>query len=354
MATAKKLPSGNWRVRAYAGTDRTGKKIMVSFTATTKREAELKAAQYLAENKTGSRPSDITVSDAIDRYITAKTAVLSASTIHGYRGLQRRYYDGIADKRVRTLTTEDMQLFVSSLADKVSAKTVANAYGLLSSSVAMFRPDAVFRVTLPRRKKQRTCSPSDADIQKLFRAAGDELKICIALSAYGSLRRGEICALKHSDVRGLAVNVHADMVINENEEFEYKDYPKTSDSVRTVLVPPEVVSLIGDGVDDEFIVKATPDQVTGRFIYLRDKLGLDDIRFHDLRHYYASIGAVLGIPDTYLSQFGGWRQGSGVMKQIYQNSIEDASAAFAQRMIDHFSGQFVSTLVSTNGENSGV
>ena len=144
MATAKKLPSGNWRVRAYAGTDRTGKKIMVSFTAPTKREAELKAAQYLAENKTGSGPSDITVSDAIDRYITAKTAVLSASTIHGYRGLQRRYYDGIADKKVRALTTEGMQLFKSRLVHLI----LPVFYGLFSCPFLLFAFFTFFHILI--------------------------------------------------------------------------------------------------------------------------------------------------------------------------------------------------------------
>lgn len=352
MATAKKLPSGSWRCRAYAGTDASGKKIIMSFTAPTKREAELKAAQYVAGNRHSK--SDLTVREAVDRYITAKTAVLSASTIHGYRGLQRRYYDSIGSRRLYTLTAEDMQLFISDLSLKVSAKTVANAYGLLSSSVSMFRPDAVFRVTLPTKKVKRRESPSDEDVRTLFEAAEPELKISIALSAYGSLRRGEICALKYSDISGNMISVHADMVINERESFEYKDYPKTSDSVRAALVPSEVVALIGDGSPDDFIIKATPDQITSRFIYLRDKLGLRHIRFHDLRHYYASIGAALGIPDTYLSQFGGWRPSSGVMKSVYQNSIADMSAGFAQRMSDHFSSQLVSTFVSTKTENSGI
>lgn len=350
MATARKLPSGSWRCRAYIGTDASGKKITASFTAPTKREAELQAAQYVAENRHSK--ANLTIRDAIDRYITSKTAVLSASTIRGYRGLQRRYYDGIGAKKVNTLTTEDMQLFISDLTRKVSAKTVSNAYGLLNSSVTMFRPDAVFRVTLPTKKVKRRESPSDEDVRRLFEAAGRELKICIALSAYGSLRRGEACALKHSDIHGQFVSVHADMVINENEEFEYKDYPKTSDSVRTVLVPPEVVELIGDGVDDDFIIHASPDHITRRFIRLRDKLDLHHVRFHDLRHYYASIGAALGIPDIYMTQFGGWRPGSGVMKSIYQNTITDMSHDFAQRMSDHFSGQLVATGVATNVPNN--
>ena len=43
MATAKKLPSGSYRVRAY---DKATRKYK-SFTAKTKKEAELMAAEWL-------------------------------------------------------------------------------------------------------------------------------------------------------------------------------------------------------------------------------------------------------------------------------------------------------------------
>ena len=46
MATAKKLPSGSWRVQVLAGYDASGKKIQKSFTDPTKREAEKMADEY--------------------------------------------------------------------------------------------------------------------------------------------------------------------------------------------------------------------------------------------------------------------------------------------------------------------
>ena len=57
MATAKKTASGNWRVLAYTGKGADGKRRYKSFTAPTKKEAELLAAQYMmqeeAREKTG-------------------------------------------------------------------------------------------------------------------------------------------------------------------------------------------------------------------------------------------------------------------------------------------------------------
>ena len=335
MATARRLKSGSYRVQAYLGRDSNGKKIIASFTAPTKDEAELQAAQFKAEHKK-KHDRQMLVRDAIDRYINAKTAVLSPSTIRAYRSYQRTHFDQIGRKQVFRLTTEDMQLFISSMVGNNSPKTIATVYGLLSSAVALFRPDTVFRVTLPKRKKERRESPSDGLVMELFSKADPELQKCIALAAFGSLRRGEICALKHKDVSGCVVYVHADMVYDENKNWVYKDFPKTSDSVRKVFLPQEVIDLLGDGVDDDYIIKINPSRVSDRFIKLNKRAGYR-VRFHDLRHYYASIGAVLQIPDSFLSRFGGWRSDSPILKNTYQNVIASEVQRYAQTMTDHFS-----------------
>ena len=44
MAKAKKLPSGSWRCRVYSQTNSQGIKQYESFTAPTKRQAEMMAA----------------------------------------------------------------------------------------------------------------------------------------------------------------------------------------------------------------------------------------------------------------------------------------------------------------------
>ena len=335
MATARKTPSGNWRCLVYDYTDENGKRKYRSFTGPTKRAAELAAAKYANSEK--SVRQDLTVAQAIDRYIKAKEKVLSVSTIKGYKQMQKSYYDSIAGIQIYKVTTELLQRFVGVLSDKVSAKSVANIYGLLSSALTMFRPDAVFRVSLPKKVKKKKPAPSNDQVQELFKEADGDLKISIALAAFGSLRRGEIGALKYGDITGTIISVHADMVQDSDYVFHYKEIPKTSDSVRLVSVPQEVIDLIGSGEPGDFILKCNPNGITHRFIYLRDKLGID-IRFHDLRHYYASIGAVIGVPDIYLSDFGGWGRNSSVMKQVYQNVIEAEKDRYQSLMTDYFSG----------------
>ena len=52
MPKAKKLPSGSWRCRVYSYTDADGKKHQESFTAPTKAEAEMMAAEYATKKRT--------------------------------------------------------------------------------------------------------------------------------------------------------------------------------------------------------------------------------------------------------------------------------------------------------------
>ena len=151
------------------------------------------------------------------------------------------------------------------------------------------------------------------------------------------MRRGEISALKFSDINGNVLYIHADLVKDKSGEWIYKE-PKTPEIIRYKRVPNEVIELLGCGKPNEYVVKWLPDTITKRFIDLRKKEDVN-IRFHDLRHYYASIGAALGIPDFYLAESGGWKQNSKVLKSVYQNKITPISEAFEQKLNEHFSKQ---------------
>jgi integrase len=340
MATAKKTPSGMWKVRAYSHTTPDGKKHYRAFTAPTKQEAEQKAARFSGTADRFSR-CDLNVLEAVHGYIDAKAGVLSPSTIYAYRVMERNCFDAIGREKINRLSSAKVQRWISDLAAEKSAKYVRNIYTLLTSSVALYEPDIVFRVTLPAKQKKRSYAPSDDQIAALFNAAPDWLKICIALAAFGSLRRGEIRALKYKDVDGRVVHVHADMVRGSSPEepWVYKEMPKTMDSCRDVLLPREVIDLIGSGDPDAYIIPdGTPNRITDTFMHLRNSVGLSGIRFHDLRHYYASISAALGIPQSYTERAGGWHTGSPIMREVYQQPIESYESAYAAKITGHFAG----------------
>lgn len=132
MAKAKKLSSGSWRCQVYLGRDPvTDKPIRKSVTAPTKREAELLAAQYAAGQKISKQPLSMTMSQAIDKYISEREGVLSPATIRGYLEIQRNRFPGIMPLPLSRIDSSVMQRAISDESKRVSSKTVINAYGLI-------------------------------------------------------------------------------------------------------------------------------------------------------------------------------------------------------------------------------
>lgn len=334
MATAKRLPSGSYRVRVYSHSE-DGKKVYESFTAPTKREAEMMAIQF---QKGTEKVKSITVKDAVKEYIKANTGILSPATLYGYECELKRMVS-IGNLKIDKIRTHDVQLFISELSKKYSPKTVKNTYGLLYASIAHFNPDIHFRVNLPKQRKKRLNSPSNEDVETLFNAASPKLKNCIALAAFHSLRRGEIAALKYSDLEGNKIHIHADIIYSRSQGWVYKEYPKTDDSDRIVAIPVQFVEMLGQGNPDEYIINWKPNSITKRFEELCKKLDIN-IRFHDLRHYFASIGAIIGIPDIYLASMGGWKPDGTVMKSIYQNKLISMEQVYNDKMNEHFSKMY--------------
>ena len=325
MAKITKLPSGNYGTRVY---DKKTKK-QKHLTAPTKAELKRLVADYLYYK---DRPlEDVTIKEAIDTYISNRSSVASPSTIHGYRQLQRNYYKNIEVFSVATITSEDIQREVNRWAEKLSPKTVRNIYSLLLSSIQAVYPDKAIKVRLPQKKVVEYAIPTEKEVSELIARADHDLKIAIMLAAIGTLRRGEIAALEYSDIKGNTIHVHRDRVKNERGEWVTKETAKTSASDRYIDFPQKVVDEIGQG--EGRIIKRSPNDITKAFIKLRNELGLK-CRFHDLRHYAASIMHAIGIPDQYIMARGGWGS-DGVLKSVYRNTLTDKSKEFSDKTNDY-------------------
>lgn len=324
MATPIQLKNGLWRIRVGTGTDRT------YFTAKTKREALAKAAEYMAGIR--QKASRKTVGDALDEYLTVKQAVISPSTYRGYLTLRRNAYITLENTDVDLLDTRALQRWVSAYARQYSPKGVRNATSLLLSAVALYRPDAAFHLTLPQAKRPDLHTPDSSDISRLLdhvRAQGEpgkELLSAILLGAFGPLRRGEICALLGSDLdhEACTVSVTKSMVETSEGGWIVKQ-PKTSSSYRKITMPAAIMAEIPQVAKQERLIKAQPNQITDRFKRAVKATKITPIRFHDLRHYGASILHAWGLPDQYIMQRGGW-QSDYVMKRVYRDTIDEETA----------------------------
>ena len=333
MPNAKKQKNGKWRCQLSVIEMIDGKKVEKnrSFTGSTKAEAEYKALQY-KESKS-VRIDDVSVQNALRRYIDSKSHILSPSTLRGYTRDSSHILAPLHGVSLSRLDTETVQRWINNAATTYSPKSIKNAHGLLVSSVTAISPDWSVRVTMPKSQKKEYYIPTLEQVRLLIdEATTDNLRKSIKLAAYGSLRRGEICALTPEDIGKDYVKITKDMILTPEKKYIVKPMPKTLESNRTVPLPPDVIEDLRAG-----LVDCTPHAITVAFDRLVKKLKLPHMRFHDLRHFFASYCHLKGIPDAYIEKIGGWRPGSEVMKAIYRNTINEEEKRQAERIRAIFS-----------------
>ena len=109
--------------------------------------------------------------------------------------------------------------------------------------------------------------------------------------------------------------------------------PKTLSSNRTVEYPKFVIDKF-KGIEGP-LVRMHPEDISKNFGKALQKAGLPHFRFHDLRHYSASIMHAIGIPDHYIMARGGWKT-DNVLKAVYRNVITDEQVKFVSKLNEHF------------------
>ena len=333
MATARKLPSGSWRVRVYAGKGTDGKPLYKSFTAATKKDAEFLAAKYATDKKAEVR-SGMTLAEAYTKYIVSKSNVISPTTFREYTHAKDRDFQELMNLKLSQITQENVQNAVNRMAMSCSPKSVRNAHGLLSAVLRMFAPEIRLNTRLPQPRKSEIYVPVESEIEQLLHdIQGTELEKAVLLAAFGSLRRSECCALLRSDIDGDTITVNKAMVWSNDRAWVVKQ-PKSKAGYRTLRLPHFVMERITAG-EAEHIVNRVPTSITNQFKKALDRSGLPHFRFHDLRHFQASILHALGVPDKYIMERGGWKTDS-TLKNIYQHTMSDKRKEVEQDICELF------------------
>ena len=321
--------------------DDDGKRRCKTFTAPTLKEAQALAFSWELNRARGIKPK-LSVRQAVGRYIIAKERNLSPSTVASYREMAVTHIDptDLGIKNAYAVEDVDVQLWVSELVEKgLSAKTVKNCYSLLSASLRMFTKKT-FSVTIGQTQQAELYCPSSEDVKKVLDWTREhewkDLERAILLAAIGALRRGEICALRSTDIIGNSIIVNKAVVRTENNTWEIKP-PKTKSSNRIVEMPPFVIEKFR-GVNGK-LIKYTPHSLGEAFRHAVRESGVHPFRFHDLRHYFCSISSYQGISDKTIQMRGGWAT-QHCMKRVYQNEISAETKKETDKMIVFFGKQF--------------
>ena len=154
------------------------------------------------------------------------------------------------------------------------------------------------------------------------------------LAAFGSLRRSECCALLISDIEGDIIHVNKAMVLDVRKQWVIKP-PKSKAGYRDIKMPGFVIERLVPRTASGRIVDLAPVTLTNYFTMQREKHGLHYFRFHDLRHYQASILHAMGVPDKYIMERGGWSTDS-TLKNIYQHTMSEKRKQVEDDIVKRF------------------
>lgn len=324
----KKLPSGAWRVQVMVD----GKRVSV--TDDDPKVAVAKAAAIKAKMVEAKKaPKDMTIEEAVDRYIESKDTVLSPETIAGYKRTKTNQMKTIVSVKLSDMTQERVQKWVNALSKDKSPKTVRNAHALLSAVLAEYKPEMVLRTTLPQKRRYDAAIPTEEDIKKILAKAKDTPdEILILLAVWLGLRMSEIRGLKWTDIDGDILKIRR-AIVDEGEKTT-----KSFTSQRDLHIPPRLKKLFEEAPkDSEYIISNIGRHgIYSRFQKICEAAGVSQhYRFHDTRHINASVMLALNVPDKYATERMG-HSTNHMLKTVYQHTMKSEQEKISEKIDAYF------------------
>lgn len=327
----RKRKDGRWEGRYTTGHDpETGKAIYKNVLGRSQAEVKEKLKQAIGEaqaldiNKAGK----YTVGDWMEvwfqDYAKIKVRPSSHQTYQGY--IHNHIRPNIGDIPLEKLTSLDLQKFYKKLlttgrVDRVeakgqpkglSAKTVRNIHQILSSGLKLAQEQRLILTNpaegcaLPRVEHQEMKTLTTVQLASFFREARESgVFELYYLELATGLRRGELLGLKWEDVdleRGdLRVRRQVSRINGEVMEAPLK----TKNAYRTLPLAEDTVSVLREQrrkVGNSTWVfpssnggPISPDSVLHMLHRVLKRAGLPKVRFHDLRHTFATLALQNGV-----------------------------------------------------------
>jgi integrase len=202
-----------WRVRVFAGREG-GKVRWVSRTIDgTKRQAQVALAKLVTEVEAGqaTRSHPTSVAEQLDRWLTDIAPARSAYTVREHRRcIEHDIKPALGSVRLDKLTARQLDDFYHDLlARGLSPSSVRRFHSVLHAALdrsvmwGMIVSNPADRATPTGLTPRTVSAPTVTDVQRLVAAAEESspiLSMAIVLAAVTGGRRGELCALRWSDV----------------------------------------------------------------------------------------------------------------------------------------------------------
>jgi integrase len=95
--------------------------------------------------------------------------------------------------------------------------------------------------------------------------------------------------------------------------------------------------MIGAGEPEEYVVTMPAQTITKKLKRYVERSCGKAVTFHELRHINASVMHMLGVPDKYAMERGGWST-DGVLKSVYQHTFDTKRREIDRQINDYFTG----------------
>lgn len=381
-----------WEARATIGYDPgTGKQIQKSITGKTQKEVRQKLSKIITELDEGTYkvPSKITVKEWLENWLTNYLGNVKPSTALLYRQQAEMYIiPRLGSLKLEVLTSDQIQKFYNELfrskedgGKGLSAKTVKNVHGVFHKALEQAKKNHVLRFNpsdaceLPRIYRQEI-KPLDQEqaAEFLREIQGHTHEYLFQIALFTGMRQGELLGLSWDslDLDHGTLTVKRQLCREKKKGGTYYFSPPKNNKSRVLTLAPSVVRLLrwqklkqngdrlkaGEAWEDTGLVFTNPvgGLLSYRTVYdcfkrVLNKLGLPDVRFHDLRHTYAVFALQSG-DDIKTVQENLGHATAAFTLDIYGHVLDEMKRASASRMETLIqglaAGQTDSGLVASN------
>jgi len=331
-------------------------------------EARAKLAKAIGERDAGLifDAEDLTVAEYLNKWLKGPARKnVRSSTYARYEQLSRKHLiPALGRMKLKKLSAIHLEgLYEAKLEEGLAPRTVNYIHVTMSKALRyavgkdLIRQKVASLAEAPQPKSPEMRTLNRKQVGDFLEAArGDSLEALYVLALATGMRRSELLGLKWEDVdlQARIVLVRRGLTISPNGGIEIDD-PKRFDSKRRLEISSEVAAILKEhrkhqaeeriaaasGVwRDEGFVFTThsggylhPNTLyTAYFKPLRERAGVPPIHFHDLRHTYATLALLNGIPVKVVSEVLGHKDIATTLR-TYAHVLPGMQAE-AARMMD--------------------
>jgi integrase len=185
--------------------------------------------------------------------------------------------------------------------------------------------------------------PNVDQVAALTQSMPEQYRAAVTLAAWGTLRRGEVLGLNRSDVDLRAGTITVERSLHEFYDGRLLLGPTKNGDPRKVYFPSSLLPafedhlrrFVGPESDAPLFVGATglrlrPSNFGVIWDAARRRADLKWVRFHDLRHFAATMFATTGASTKEIMSRGGWKSVAMVVR--YEHASEERDALLAQAL----------------------